>query len=183
MNTASPSQNNLVIWDAGINFSIPVHDDLLKTHALAVGLNTRIARKYTAKFNFGIRIEYEYRFARTNIQDSLIKSSANYCNFGLICIKPGIQLNLTSGKFWGIETGIGYVISDWNSKTGFGFVEEYDGSTQTGFCATAFFGKYIYSGTNKKMGSLSVYCSNFFAERHAENFAGVRLNYIFKGRN
>jgi len=172
-------ENNPIYFQAGLNLSIPAHDDLLRTHILAVGINMKIAEKIAEKLELGVRVDYDYRFARKNITDSTSKYQAAYHNFSMASIKAGIQFNLRKNRYWGVETGIGFVFSDSNNKTGFGFVEEYDGNTRIGSCSDLYFGKHLSFGVKKNIIDLSLNWSNFFAEKHAENFVGIKLNYNF----
>jgi hypothetical protein len=180
-------QNKRIYWEAGINLSLPAHDDLLRTHTLAIGINVRASRSISSKINIGLKAEYSYRFAKEirsglkndpDITDETI-IRASHRNFSLICLKPNVQFNLRSHCFFGVETGIGYAISEGNSTIGFGFVEEYNGKAQLGSCSGLYLGKYFVIGTNKKGLGLSLNWSNFLIKSHAENFAGIGLKYCF----
>jgi hypothetical protein len=183
----SRKPNNSTMIEAGLYLSLPAHDDLLRTHTLAVGINARASKNISEKFEMGIRVEYDIRFAkgiRTRLMndpdvtdETMIKAS--HRNLSLICVKPNIQFNLRSNCFFGAETGIGYAISQGNSDIGFGFVEEYNGKTQFGSCSGLYLGKKFAIGTKKKGLGLSLNWSNFYSSGHAENFAGLRLNYRF----
>lgn len=88
--------------------------------------------------------------SQKNITDSTSKYQAGYHNFSIASIKPGIQFNLRKNRYWGVETGIGFALSDWDNKTGFGFVEEYDGNTRIGSCSDLYLGKHLSLGDKKK---------------------------------
>jgi hypothetical protein len=154
---------------------------LLRTHSLAFGINARASKYISEKFEMGIRVEYEIRFAKgirsglkndPDITDeTMIKAS--HRNISLICVKPNIQFNLRSHCFFGAETGIGYAISEGNSNIGFDFVEAYNGKAQLGSCSSLYPRKKIAIGTNKKGLGLSLNWSNFFTNDHAEILRGL----------
>lgn len=169
--------------EAGVNLSIPAHDDLMRSHLIAIGFNARTAKKISEKWELGIRAEYDYRFARKVIgyitAESTLKERAKHSNFSLMSIKPSVQYNFNSTFYCGIETGVGYAISDYDSKIGLGFVEEYDGHTQFGSCSGLYIGKYYLIGSKDRKMGLSLSWTNFLAEDHAENSIGLKLNYHF----
>lgn len=175
--------NKPTYFQAGINLSIPAHDDLLRTHILAIGIDMRIAEIISDKLELGIQVDYDYRFARKNISDTTLPYKAAYQNFSMLSIKPNVQFNLKKKWYWGAETGVGFVFSDEDNKTGFGFVEEYDGNTRIGSCSSLYIGKHLSSGSKKNKIDLSLHWSNFFIEKHAENFAGIKINYSFRKTN
>jgi hypothetical protein len=182
ISTIINAQNTFVnkYLEVGINFSTPAHDDLLLTHSHAIGFSIRKVKVITMKLALGIRAEYEYRFAKKYDKNSIIPKNASNRGFSLFSIKPNIQFNLRNQWFWGAETGLGYVISDYNNKIGLGFIEEYDGCTQFGSCSGLYIGKFISMRSSKTPLNLSLYWSNFFSENHAENFVGLRFNYLIK---
>jgi hypothetical protein len=175
------SENKPIYLESGINLSIPAHDDMMKTHLITIGFNVKAAKKISKKWDMGIRAEYDYRFTRKNIGDitaeSTLKERALHTNFSLISIKPGVQYNFNSKFYCGAETGIGYAISDYNSKIGLGFVEEYDGHTQFGSCSGLYLGKYYLIGPKDQKIGLSLSWTNFFAEDHSENSIGIKINF------
>jgi hypothetical protein len=79
----------------------------------------------------------------------------------------------------GVETGLGYALSDEDSKIGLGFVSEYASDQQFGLCSGLYFGKSFDIGSNKDKISLSLNFSQFLALGHAENSLGLRINYLF----
>ncbi|WP_281323920.1 hypothetical protein [Flavobacterium sp. IMCC34518] len=168
-----------IYFQTGINLSIPAHDDLMRTHLFAIGINIRIAKIISDKLEVGVRMDYDYRFSRKNIPDSIPLFKAAHRNFSIASFKPNLQLNLKKNWYWGLETGIGFVFSDEDNKTGFGFVEEYDGNTRIGSCSALYIGKHISLDTKINKLDLSLNWSNFFTEKHAENFACIKLNYSF----
>ncbi|MBK8496617.1 MAG: hypothetical protein IPL50_17665 [Chitinophagaceae bacterium] len=56
-------------------------------------------------------------------------------------LKPGVQFNFRPRYFAGLGAGMAYVMLQNDSKTGFGFVEEFDGSTQIGYSMEIYAGK------------------------------------------
>lgn len=159
--------------ESGINISVPVHIEMYRTHRLGIGFNAKISERFSEKLELGIRADYDYRFTNTYNHDT-IKVEASRKNFGIISIKPGVQFNLKSQWFCGVETGLGYAISDENKKIGLGFVSEYRGEAQFGSCSSLYVGKYV----QKDLG-FSLNFTNFVANWHAENTLAIKMNYRF----
>ena len=110
-------QDKTFLIESGINISVPVHIEMYRTHRLGIGFNARVSGRFSEKLELGIRADYDYRFTNKYNHDT-IKVEASRKNFGIISIKPGVQFNLKSQWFWGVETGLGYAISDENKKIG-----------------------------------------------------------------
>ena len=176
-------KDNLIHLEAGINFSLPVHIMMYRSHRLAIGVNARAWKKISQRWEFGVKADYDYRFIKRNSRittaDSSLKERARHSNFSLICIKPNGQFNLNRGWYLGAETGVGYVISDADSKFGLGFVSEFAGPQQFGICSGLYLGKYFNVGRKKKELSLSMDFTQFLAHWHAENSLGFKLKYRF----
>jgi hypothetical protein len=178
----SPNQKKRIYLESGLNISLPVHIDMYRTHRLGIGINARVSKNITQRWALGIRAEYDYRFAKRNNQDTT-RPSASHRNFSLICIKPNVQFTLKESRwYWGLETGLGYAISDEGSETGLGFVSEYSDGTQFGSCSGLYFGKYFMLGHQKRILGLSLNLTNFLAQGHAENTLGIKINYFFYNR-
>lgn len=177
------TKKETIFLETGVNLSLPVHIEMNRTHGLAIGLNVRAGKKISEKWELGLRFDYDYRFAKTNTWDPPVESAlqirAAHRNFSLICLKPNIQFNTNSLWFFGAETGIGFVISDEDSKIGFGFVSEYDSREQFGSCSGLYLGKYFIIDKKKRKLGISLNLTNFLAEGHAENTLGLKFNYRF----
>ena len=170
--------------EAGINLSLPVHIEMYRTHRLGIGINARAAKRISNLTEIGLRFEYDYRFIKKNSDQKLTPQSstleiASHSNFSLFCLKPNMQFNTKSNWFLGLETGIGYVISDADPKIGFGFVEEYNDPQPLGSCSGIYLGKYFLVGSNDKELGLSLNLTNFVANWHAENTLGLKITYRF----
>jgi hypothetical protein len=169
--------------ETGINASLPVHIQMYRSHRLAVGINVRAGKIISRKLELGIRFDYDYRFikkgSRILTPESTLTERALHSNFSLFSIKPNVQFNLNSNYFLGVETGLGYALSDEDSKIGLGFVSEYASDQQFGLCSGLYFGKSFDIGSNKDKISLSLNFSQFLALGHAENSLGLRINYLF----
>lgn len=168
-------ENKQLKKDIGLNFSFPAHDDLWRSHSVAIGLNARVAAILRKKWEAGLRAEFEYRFARAHGTNAELKSPASKAGFSLVALKANTQFNISSSWYCGVESGIGYVISDNDKTTGLGFIEEYDGCTQMGSCSSIYVGKYYF--IHHRRTGIQLYWSNFLAERHAENFIGMRFDF------
>lgn len=169
--------------ETGINASLPVHIQMYRSHRLALGINVRAGKIISRKLELGIRFDYDYRFikkgSRILTPESTLTERALHSNFSLFSIKPNVQFNLNSNYFLGVETGLGYALSDEDSKIGLGFVSEYASDQQFGLCSGLYFGKSFDIGSNKDKISLSLNFSQFLALGHAENSLGLRINYLF----
>lgn len=169
--------------ETGINASLPVHIQMYRSHRLALGINARAGKIISRKLELGIRFDYDYRFIKKGSRiltlESTLTERALHSNFSLFSIKPNIQFNLNSNYFLGVETGLGYALSDEDSKIGLGFVSEYASDQQFGLCSGLYFGKSFDIGSNKDKISLSLNFSQFLALGHAENSLGLRINYLF----
>lgn len=169
--------------ETGINASLPVHIQMYRSHRLALGINARAGKIISRKLELGIRFDYDYRFikkgSRILTPESTLTERALHSNFSLFSIKPNVQFNLNSNYFLGVETGLGYALSDEDSKIGLGFVSEYASDQQFGLCSGLYFGKSFDIGSNKDKISLSLNFSQFLALGHAENSLGLLINYLF----
>ena len=174
-------ENDTFCFESGVQVSIPVHIMMYRSHRLAVGANFRIMKPITEKTTIGIRADYEYRFTKINnltiVPDSTLAEQARYRNFIILSLKPNVQFKLQSNWFLGIETGVGYAISDANKGIGLGFVSEFAGPQRFGLCSNLFIGKH-FNVLNYKM-NLTLYLSQYLAHGHAENALGLRFNYQF----
>ena len=183
-NNISSKQNKIIHLESGINLSLPVHIMMYRTHRLAIGINARAWKNITPKFELGLKFDYDYRFIKNNTDllitpESTLEERASHTNFSLFCIKPNVQFNLNSHWYWGAETGLGYALSDADSKIGLGFVSEYDEYQQFGVCSGLYLGRYFNIGTHKNKLGLSLDFTQFLAHWHAENSLGLKLKYRF----
>lgn len=179
--------NNAIFFEAGLNISVPVHIQMYRSHRVGIGLNVRAAKQISPKTELGIRAEYDYRFARNippdlsgiQSQEDEVKERALHKNFGLIAVKPNMQLYFSHQWFMGLETGIGYAISDENGGIGLGFVSEYSGDARFGWCSGVYLGKYFSNGNIPRQFGISLNLTNFVLKAHAENTLGLKFNYCF----
>jgi hypothetical protein len=65
------------------------------------------------------------------------------------------------------------------TRVGLGWVEEYDGWTKYGVTSSIYIGHPIFINY-KNIGNWAIVWDHLYAERHAENFAGLRLNFNIK---
>lgn len=165
--------------EVGINCSVPLHDDLWRTHTLAIGCNAAAFLKTSSQIQAGLRMEYEYRFSKKHYQKSWVKNGYKHGNFSMLIVKTEARTKIHNHWSFGAGAGIGFVKLEGDNTTGFGFVEEYDGCTPIGFCSGVYASKYFDRGSAKNKWCLSVYWSGFYAEVHGENFGGLRFNYIY----
>lgn len=176
-----------IFLEGGFNLSLPVHIEMYRSHRVGIGLNLRAAKKISRKTELGVRAEYDYRFARNipsdfsdvQSEEDAIKQRALHKNFGLIAVKPNAQFYFRRQWFLGLESGIGYAISDENSSIGMGFVSEYSGDARFGWCSGIYLGKYFSNGSIARQFGISLNFTNYVLKGHAENTLGLKFNYCF----
>jgi hypothetical protein len=182
-NNVSSKHKKSIFLESGINLSLPVHIEMYRTHRLAIGINVRAGKNISPKCELGIKADYDYRFIKRNSRiltaESTLEERASHNNFSLISIKPNVQFNLNSNWYWGAESGLGYALSDEDSKIGLGFVSEYGDTQQFGLCSGLYLGKYFMIGAKKNKVGLSLDFTQFLACGHAENSLGLKLKYRF----
>lgn len=174
----STEKNKPLQMEVGVNLSLPVHIQMYRTHRYAIGFNFKAFKKISRKTEIGLKLDYDYRFAR-NIPDTIDtpKERASHRNFSLISLKPNIQFDLKKDWFFGAETGVGYALSDENGTIGLGFVSEYNGNARIGSCSGLYIGKYLSIGKKHNNFEISMNLTNFLLKGHAENSLGLRFNY------
>lgn len=173
-----------IYYSAGLNFSLPVHIMMYRSHRLAVGVNARAFKKISPKTDLGLKFDYDYRFTKSKSKklitpESTLEERALHSNFSLFCLKPNVQFNFKSDWYLGAETGIGYVLSDADPHFGLGFVSEFAGPQQFGICSGLYLGKYLLFGPQKNKLGLSLDLTQFLAHGHAENSLGLKCYYAF----
>jgi len=187
-NENTASYNKSIFYSAGLNASLPVHIMMYRSHRLAIGVNARAFRKIAPRTELGLKFDYDYRFTKKNprkleIPESYYAKKALYSNFSLFCLKPNIQFNLNYNWYLGMESGVGFVLSDASPDIGMGFVSEFNGPQQFGICSGIYLGKYLFVGPQKHKIGISLDLTQFLAHWHAENSLGLKFNYTFKKNN
>jgi hypothetical protein len=179
--TAVPDYSRTWLLEGGVNLSLPVHIQMYRTHRVGVGINIRASKKISEKTELGVRGEYDYRFVRNIGPDTTgtAEGRALHKNFSLFALKPNVQFSFRQNWFLGVETGVGFAISDENNRIGLGFISEYNGEAQFGSCSGIYLGKYFAAGTNQRKLGISLNLTNFVAKGHAENTLGLKFNYCF----
>lgn len=177
----SNDNSKSLLVEGGINLSLPVHIEMYRTHRVGIGINVRVSKKISPRTELGIRGEYDYRFVRNIPADTTatVAGRALHKNFSLFALKPNVQFAFRRNWFLGLETGVGFAISDENNSIGFGFVSEYNEGQQFGSCSGMYLGKYFIIGSKQKQIGVSLNLTNFLANGHAENTLGLKFNYCF----
>jgi hypothetical protein len=177
------SEKNTFFLESGINISLPVHIQMYRSHRLAIGVNARLGKKISEKCEFGIRFDYDYRFIKKNSRkltpESTLEERALRSNFSLFSLKPNVQFYFNHNWYWGVESGIGYALSDEDGKIGLGFISEYAREQPFGLCSGLYLGKRFMIGPKKNKIGVSMDFTQFLARGHAENSLGLRINYRF----
>jgi hypothetical protein len=89
-----------------------------------------------------------------------------------------VQFELRKKLVLGVETGVGYALSDENNSIGLGFISEYNGKRSLDRARNIL--KYFTAGANDRTLGISLNLTNFVAKGHAENTLGLKFNYCFK---
>ncbi|MGO4905154.1 hypothetical protein [Flavobacterium sp. W20_MBD1_R3] len=177
------TQKRSLFLESGINASLPVHIQMYRSHRLAIGVNARLGKKISKKGEIGIRFDYDYRFIKKNSRiltpESTLEERALRSNFSLFSLKPNVQFYLNRNWYWGVESGIGYALSDEDPKIGLGFISEYASEQPFGLCSGLYLGKRLSIGPKKNKIGISMDFTQFLARGHAENSLGLRINYRF----
>jgi hypothetical protein len=180
---AVKTQKKSFFLESGVNASLPVHIQMYRSHRLAIGVNARLGKKISKNGEVGIRFDYDYRFIKKNSRiltpESTLEERALRSNFSLFSLKPNVQFYLNRNWYWGLESGIGYALSDEDSKIGLGFVSEYSSEQAFGLCSGLYLGKRFSIGPQKNKVRISMDFTQFLAHGHAENSLGIRINYRF----
>lgn len=180
---STPSKKKALFLESGINLSLPVHIQMYRSHRLAIGVNARLGKKISRRCELAIRFDYDYRFIKKNSRnltpESTLEERALHSNFSLFVLKPNFQMNFNRSWYWGVESGLGYVLSDEDGQIGLGFVSEYSKNQQFGICSGLYLGKHFIVGSKKKVLGVSLDFTQFLAHWHAENSLGLKINYRF----
>lgn len=163
--------------EKGIYISTPAHDDMWRTHRIGTGANWRVAYQYNKKISFGARLAYDYFWERKHFPATYKIPDAAKLPYTVASLRTGIQYAKNKKWFYGVETGAGILHACGATRTGLGWVEEYDGWTKYALVSSLYIGKPFYIKF-KNAGNISFVWMHVFAERHAENTAGFRFNFI-----
>ncbi|MFV8466525.1 hypothetical protein [Flavobacterium sp. LB1P62] len=183
-NEISSEQNKKIYLESGINLSLPVHIQMYRSHKFEIGINIRAWKKVSPKWDLGVKIDYDYWLVKKNTPtltpESTLKERTLYSNFSIFSIKVNTQYSFTPKWYWGIESGLGYALSDADRKFGLGFVSEFGGGAQQFGLSSAFYmGRYFIIGSKKNKLGLSMDFTQFLAHGHAENSLGLKVKYRF----
>jgi hypothetical protein len=183
-NDVSSKQNKKICFETGINLSIPVHIQMYRSHKFEIGFNVRAWEKISPKWDLGIKADYDYWLVKKNIptftSESTLKERTLYSNFSIFSIKVNTQYSFSPKWYWGVESGVGYALSDADKKFGLGFVSEFGGGAQQFGLSSAFYlGRYFIIGNKKNRLGLSMDFTQFLAHGHAENSLSLKAKYRF----
>lgn len=175
-------EENTIHLEGGFNVSIPVHIMMFRTHRLAVGANLRAWKKISPKLDLGLKLDYDYRFSKQTEEiitsENTLVERATHSNYSIISLKSNFQYNTKLQWFLGAEIGVGFAISDEDSKIGLGFVSEYGGPQQFGLNSGIYLGKYFRVKSDTYNLGVSLDINQFMAHGHAENTLGIKLKYL-----
>lgn len=182
--SASSNHDKTIYLESGINLSLPVHIQMYRSHRFEIGINIRAWKKVSPKWDLGLKVDYDYWLIKKNTPtltpESTLKERALYSNFSIFSLKVNTQYSFTRKWYWGIESGVGYALSDADRKFGLGFVSEFGGGAQQFGLSSAFYlGRYFAIGNKKNQLGLSMDFTQFLAHAHAENSLGLKVKYRF----
>jgi hypothetical protein len=182
-NDDSSKQSKKIYFESGINLSMPVHIQMYRSHRFEIGINIRVWEKISPKWDLGFKVDYDYWLIKKNLpaltSESTLKERALYSNFSIFSLKINTQYSFTPKWYWGLESGLGYAISDADGKFGLGFVSEFGGPQQFGLSSGFYLGRYFIIGNKKNKLGLSMDFTQFLAHGHAENSLGLKIKYSF----
>lgn len=182
--SVSSKKDKTIYLESGINLSIPVHIEMYRSHRFEIGINIRAWKKVSPKWDLGIKVDYDYWLVKQNLPkltpESALTERTLYSNFNIFSIKINSQYSFSHKWYWGVESGLGYALSDADKKFGLGFVSEYGGGPQQFGLSSAFYlGRYFIIGNAKNKLGLSMDFTQFLAHGHAENSIGLKVKYRF----
>lgn len=182
--SVSSKKDKTIYLESGINLSIPVHIEMYRSHRFEIGINIRAWEKVSPKWDLGIKVDYDYWLVKQNLPkltpESTLTERTLYSNFNIFSIKINSQYSFSHKWYWGVESGLGYALSDADKKFGLGFVSEYGGGPQQFGLSSAFYlGRYFIIGNAKNKLGLSMDFTQFLAHGHAENSLGLKVKYRF----
>ena len=182
--SVSSKKDKTIYLESGINLSIPVHIEMYRSHRFEIGINIRAWEKVSPKWDLGIKVDYDYWLVKQNLPkltpESTLTERTLYSNFNIFSIKINSQYSFSHKWYWGVESGLGYALSDADKKFGLGFVSEYGGGPQQFGLSSAFYlGRYFIIGNAKNKLGLSMDFTQFLAHGHAENSIGLKVKYRF----
>ena len=172
-----------IYLESGINLSLPVHIQMYRSHRFEIGINLRAWKKISPKWDLGLKFDYDYWLVKKNAPkltpESTLIERALYSNFTIFSLKLNTQYSLTQKWYWGLESGLGYALSDADSKIGLGFVSEFAGPQRFGISSGFYIGRYFLIGNKQNKLGLSVDFTQYLAHGHAENSLGLKIKYRF----
>ncbi|MFV8327372.1 hypothetical protein [Flavobacterium sp. ZS1P14] len=183
-NIVSPKQYKKIYLETGINLSIPVHIQMYRSHKFEIGINLRAWERITPKQDLGIKFDYDYWLIKKNVPtltaESTLSDRTLYSNFSIFSLKVNTQYSFSPMWYWGVESGVGYALSDADRKFGLGFVSEFGGGAQQfGLCSAIYIGRSFIIGNQKNKLGLSLDFTQFMAHGHAENSLSLKVKYRF----
>ncbi|MFV5693766.1 hypothetical protein ACM55K_17220 [Flavobacterium sp. LT1R49] len=178
------SKYKKIYLESGFNLSIPVHIQMYRSHKFEIGVNIRAFKKVSPKWDLGLKADYDYWLVKKNTptltSESTLQERTLYSNFSIFSIKANTQYSFTPKWYWGIESGVGYALSNADRKFGLGFVSEFGGGAQQFGLSSAFYlGRYFIIGNKTNKLGLSADFTQFLAHGHAENSLGLKVKYRF----
>jgi hypothetical protein len=184
VNADSSKQGKKIYLETGINLSIPVHVQMYRSHKFEIGVNAKAWQRISSKQDLGIKFDYDYWLIKKNVPEvtpeTTLSDRALYSNFSIFSVKLNTQYSFTPKWYWGVESGVGYALSDADRKYGLGFVSEYGGGAQQfGLSSALYLGRSFVIGDTKNKLGLSLDFTQFLAHGHAENSLSLKAKYRF----
>jgi hypothetical protein len=158
----------------GVDLNYPLHDDMIRSHRLGVGVSFLAAYQVSPKYSTGLRLRYAYHLERQDYPEDYAGTEISKLPFSVLTFQWNNQVPVFRSWLAGIDLGYGIADTKGAPKVGLGWVQEYDGCARN-YVATSFYlGKRVIA-MDKYDILLSMFFDNLFGEKHAENFGGIRM--------
>lgn len=158
----------------GMDANYPLHDDMIRSHRLGVGVSLLAAYQVSPGYSTGLRVRYAYHLERKDYPANYAGTEISKLPFSVLTFQWNNQVPVFRSWLAGIDLGYGFADTKGAPKVGLGWVQEYDGCALNYFTTSFYLGKRI-TAMKKYDIMLSLFLDDLFGEKHAENFGGIRL--------
>ncbi len=161
-------------FQPGFDINYPLHDDMIRSHRLGVGVSLLAGYQVTHKYATGLRIRYAYHMERKSYPEDYTGTEISKLPFSVLTFQWNNQVPVFRSCLAGIDLGYGMADTKGAPKVGLGWVQEYDGCVRNYFATSLYLGKRMKAMEKYDM-MVSIFFDNLFGEKHAENFGGIRM--------
>jgi len=161
-------------FQPGFDVNYPLHDDMIRSHRLGVGVSLLAAYQVSSKYSTGLRLRYAYHLERKDYPEDYTGTELSKLPFSVLTFQWNNQVPVFRSWLGGIDLGYGLADTKGAPKVGLGWVQEYDGCVRNYFATSLYLGKR-FNAMGKYNVMMSFFLDNLFGEKHAENFGGLRM--------